>query len=182
MASYTGTVAVGSDDYDVDDTTTATTATTITARRVRDGGAVLTTNRSAYVDIDTSDMEAEWSISSASLRWYTESNTKSPKGDPFGSAIFMMNDEDTFVTIDSVAVIRSAGWDSIALTAEEIGWINRAGYTRFNFQVSNSDTASSIRAWEIRAREYIAGYSAYLNVVYTIPVEGTRKHRAIIIG
>lgn len=188
MASYSGTVTAGTMDWQVEFVgvdTTASTLTTIQAYRQRDlADGSLLSNEVAYANVDTSGLEDSWSITAATLHWYTESHVKTPKGDSFGSSISMRDTSGTWQTIDTSSADRADGWDSVALTETERGWINTTGVTQFNWQMDNSDTWGSQRSWTIRAYEYTnpsGTNSAYLLVEYDVPAP-VRRSRFIITG
>ena len=181
MPIFSGHVAAGVDDYDIEvvahPDVTAHTNTVIDARRIRNAGTGnITEDTTAYVDLDTSGIDAGWTINSATLRWYTSSYSTTPKADPEGSTIEMWNGS-SWSTIQTVAVDRVVGWESYVLDETERGYINDAGATRFNFQISNSETWGSVRAWTLRSYEHTAsnGYSVFLEVDYTEPGVGGRR-------
>lgn len=187
MAIFSGHVAVGADDFDIESVanpdTTGTTDTTIDAKQNRDSGSVATVQQIGYIDLDTSGIDSSWTINSAILRWYTHAYNTAPKADPEGSHWEMKNLSDVWTTIESSTANRTVGWESYTLDGTERGYIRDSGTTSFRFHVSDPVTANQIRNWSVRSYEHTPSnaYSVWLEVDYTAPA-AWKKRRIFIIG
>ena len=175
MATLNCLVAQSSDDWDDIDST----GTSITARAIRDPFGTPTAIESAFADITTSGIDSSWTINSAILHFNTEGCTIEPRGEYWQTIIYMHNGSD-FVNIDESAADRPNGWDSITLTATEIGYINRSGKTSFKFWVPLSSTWGSTHYWSILSYDTAQASAVYLEIDYTVP--STLRRRVIIIG
>jgi hypothetical protein len=189
MAIYTANVGTGNDDYEIDifasPDTTGYTATLVSCRSNRDSFNVLTARDEAHADVDTSGLDPSWIINGATLNWYTDLYATQPKAHAEGSSIDMWDSGSSiWRAVETSTANRIVGWESHALTAGELAYIDINGVTKFRFQMLDLILANQVRTWSIRSYEHTIGstFSVYLDVDYTIPSVGGPRKRIFIIG
>jgi len=179
MTDLTGYVLAGADDYEVGDNTEST-GTTITAYNFEVSGE----DKTAWAEIDGSDLPSNASIYRVVLWYYHDSYTKVGKSTTDYRQIALIDTASTVTNLfTSTGTPPSAGWEDIVISAEATlakmeDAITEDGYITFRWNVGSAE-ASGSRTWNIRAYEHTGGgtMAAYLVMSYTQP-----RRRSIVIA
>ncbi len=177
MASFTGHVLSGSNDYEGGDGAVST-GTTISAYDFNQGGS----NRYAFAEIDTTSLPSNAIISQVDLHYYHDGYTKVGKSTTYLRVISVIDSGGTPSQVySSTATAPTPAWITLSITNQSdlddiMGAHQTNSELKFRFSVGSAEATGS-RNWEIRAYEYTGSYSAYVVVTYTLPI-----NRIIITG
>ncbi len=182
MASFTGHVITGIDDYEVGYNATSSN-TTISAYDFNQGGS----NRQAYAKIDTSGLDSTAIISQVNLVYYHHSYVKVGKSTTYNRTINVYHQGATGVTqvyLSTATPPSTPGWQTLSITNSSILADITAAHIadselRFRWSVGTAEATGS-RNWIIRAYEYSGSYSAYVVITYTLP--SSTRRRVIVIS